>query len=104
MQNTRPQTILAPLQLGLGVQMHRQFGSKFLIDSFYGIYGSAALSGVGIPGSTNNDHFMRAIADNVDHNARTIDGKNTFHGMGIIFSVTPKVKTSNIIPRITNDS
>ena len=57
-----------------------------------------------MPGLTNNDHFMQAIAGNVDHNARTIDGKNTFHGMGIIFSVTPKVKTSNIIHRITNVS
>ena len=35
MQNTRPRTILASLQLGLGVQMHRQFGSKFLIDSLH---------------------------------------------------------------------
>ncbi|KAF2898812.1 hypothetical protein ILUMI_07364 [Ignelater luminosus] len=29
-------------------------------------------------------HFCRWIADNVDHNIATIDGHNTFHGMGII--------------------
>ena len=30
-QGTRPQVILAPLQLGLGIQMHHHFASKFLI-------------------------------------------------------------------------
>ena len=35
MQNTFPNLVLAPLQLGIGVQMHRQFGSKFLIVSLY---------------------------------------------------------------------
>ena len=32
-QATRPRAIIAPLQLGLGVQMHHHFSSKFLIDS-----------------------------------------------------------------------
>lgn len=27
---------------------------------------------------------LKYVADNVDHNLRTLDGKNTFHGMGII--------------------
>ena len=27
---------------------------------------------------------MQFVADNVDHNSRTLDGMNTFHGMGII--------------------
>ena len=29
------------------------------------------------------------FADNVDHNIITIDGKGTFHGMGIIAALTP---------------
>ena len=33
MQNTFPNVIIAPLQLGLGV--HWQFGSKFLIEPLY---------------------------------------------------------------------
>ena len=33
--------------------------------------------------------FVQWTADNVDHNCRTLDGKNTFHGMGIVASVTP---------------
>ena len=28
--------------------------------------------------------FTQWIGDNIDRNLRTIDGKNTFHGMGII--------------------
>ena len=28
--------------------------------------------------------FAQWVADNVDHNTTTLDGKNTFHGMGII--------------------
>ena len=44
---------------------------------------------------------MQYIADNVDHNIRTLDGNNTFHGMGIIVEVTPGIKHSVIVPRIT---
>ena len=36
-------------------------------------------------------------ADNVDHNIITLDGKGTFHGMGMIAAMTPAQKTS---PRI----
>ena len=32
MQGTRPRVLIAPLQLGLAVQMHHNFGSRFLID------------------------------------------------------------------------
>ena len=28
--------------------------------------------------------FAHFVGDNVDHNVRTLDGYNTFHGMGII--------------------
>ena len=33
MQAARPRVLLAPLQFGLGVQMHHNFGSRFLIDA-----------------------------------------------------------------------
>ena len=36
-----------------------------------------------------NGEFVQYAADNVDHNVRTLDGKDTFHGMGIISTVTP---------------
>ena len=32
-QAARPRVLMAPLQIGLGVQMHHHFQSKFLIES-----------------------------------------------------------------------
>ena len=40
------------------------------------------------------------MADNVDHNVCTLNGHNTFHGMGIIAAITPKVNSS-IVPKKT---
>ena len=34
------------------------------------------------------DSILHFSADNVDHNIRTLDGHNTFHGIGIIAIVT----------------
>lgn len=49
---------------------------------------------------SDNIPVVKYVADNVDHNLRTLDGKNTFHGMGII-AIHPKSATTNIvIPRI----
>ncbi|KAL8566075.1 hypothetical protein ACOMHN_045250 [Nucella lapillus] len=39
------------------------------------------------------------MADNVDHDTATLDGRGTFHGMGIIASVTPGVKAARRVPR-----
>ena len=41
--------------------------------------------------------FLQHMADNIDHNLRTLDGYNTFHGMGIIAVITPKAKN---IPKV----
>ena len=34
--------------------------------------------------TSDNRPFMQYIADNVDHNVQTLDGRGTFHGMGVI--------------------
>ena len=112
MQSVRPRILNTPLQLGLGVQMHRQFGSRFLIDKlnqlgFCSSYSeiqmyerSAAVNlGTDIPG-LGSGSFVQHIADNVDHNLRTLDGYNTFHGIGIIATVTPKTDVCKLIPRM----
>ncbi len=59
---------------------------------------AAASQGMDIPGITPG-HFVQYVADNVDHNVRTLDGFNTFHGMGIIATVTPGIKHQTTIPR-----
>ena len=87
MQAVRPRVLLPPLQLGLGVQMHHHFASRFLIDSlhkhgfccsYYEVQNyerSAAISTkFEIPGLFPGQ-FMQYAADNVDHNVGTLDGK-----------------------------
>ena len=37
--------------------------------------------------------------DNLDHNILTIDGKGTFHEMGIIAALTPRKQLGIIVPR-----
>ena len=109
-QATRPRDVLAPLQLGLGVQIHHHFPSKFLIDSlhahgFYSSYSTvqkyersaAATQGTDIP-SHIPGRFKQYASDNVDHNTRTLDGTGTFHGMGIIALITPATKTTKPVP------
>ena len=112
-QATRPRSLIAPLQLSLGIQLHHQFGSRFLIDSlnqhgFCASYAeitrfersSAVSGGTDIP-ECEDGHFIQYVADNADHNTRTIDGKNTFHGMGMIAAVTPGTKhIHKLIPRV----
>lgn len=50
-----------------------------------------------------NESFVQFIADNVDHNIQSLDGFGTFHGMGIIATSTPGIKTARSVPR-TNPS
>lgn len=46
------------------------------------------------------DSFVQYVADNADHNLCTLDGKSTFHGMGIIATITPcSTKANYIVPR-----
>ena len=108
--------LIAPLQIGLGVQIHHHFGSKFLIDSLnnHGFCSSylevkkfevsaADAQEKEIPGYIPGQ-FAQFTADNVDHNVRTLDGANTFHGMGIIAVRSPEVRCNKPIPRIKKNS
>ena len=56
--------------------------------------------GTEIPDFRSND-FIQYMADNVDHNLRTIDGLNSFHRMGIIGTVPPWKKNTKQVPRIS---
>ena len=110
---TRPRVILALLQLGLGVQLHHHFGSRFLVDTLHkhGFFCSytkvikfernAAVSEVTDIPNLEKGTFVQYVADNVDHNIRTLDGHNTFHGMGMIAIVTPGTSRTGQIPRVS---
>ena len=92
-QAARPRVILAPLQLGLAVQLYHHFASRFLIDTLHRLgfcssYQETQLfnqnvaldQGTDIP--DYNGEFVQYVADNLDHNVRTLDGNDTvsWHG------------------------
>ena len=96
-QAVRPRAVMAPLQLGLSVLLSQHYRSKFLIETLHALgYCSsykealrfercaAALDGCELENMLNPDSTMKYAADNVDNLTRTLDGKNTFHGMGMI--------------------
>ena len=102
MQAARPRVLLAPLQVSLAVQLHHHSASRFLVDTLHslGFEGNAAVDqGVNIPNHTSQ--FIQYAADNVDHNIVTLDGNDTFHGMGIIAMVTPGTTQSHPVKRGT---
>ena len=53
---------------------------------------AALRQGTNIP--SFNGEFVQYAVDHVDHNTRTLDGHDTFHGMGMIAVVTPCTKHS----------
>ena len=112
-QSTWPNTVIAQMQIGLAVQMHRTFGSRFLIDTLSHLgfctsyievrkfeLNTAVFHGIDLP-ETTDKHTVQFVADNVDHKqfTATTDGQNTFHGMGMIAVVTPGVSKPKKIPR-----
>lgn len=107
-QAARPRVLQTPLQIGLGIQLHSHFASRYLIDTLHehgytSSYDhvlqfskdSAANQNTDIP--QYSSQFIQYAADNVDHNTVTLDGKGTFHGMGIIGAVTPGTKSADVI-------
>ena len=85
MQATRPKVLIAPWQIDLAVQLHSHFASQYIVDCLH-VHGfcssyhhvqtfemsAACKQGVNLPVERNQ--FLQLVADNVDHNVRTIDG------------------------------
>ena len=105
----RPRSFLSPVQLGMGVSLHRKFGSKVLIDILCNL-------GVCVPykevlkyersvtsqESTRIENgCVQFVFDNADYNVHTLDGHNTFHVMGEIACITPKtaLQVEDNVPR-----
>ena len=110
-QSTISRKVIEPLQIGLGVLCHHQFGSRFLIDILNSMgfcssypevqrFESSAAMTHGTDFCKTPEQFLQFVGDNVDHNTRSLDGYNTFHGMGINATLTPKVKQTRHVPRI----
>jgi hypothetical protein len=112
MQGMRSRVLLAPLQIGLAVLMHHHFSSRFIIDTlnklgFCSSYSEvlrfekcAAVSENQGPKDVPENSCLHYVADNVDHDSCAIDGRGTFHGIGILSAITPVPgKVSRFIPR-----
>lgn len=112
MQAARPRMITAPLQIGLATQMHHHFGSKFLIQTLHGLgfcssydevrrfEENAAINSSNTQAESDVHASIQYVGDNVDHNTVTVDGRGTFHGMGIIKALNPRIKRRTLIPRM----
>ena len=86
-QSTRPRAIISPLQIGLAVQLHYHFRSRFLIDSLYNLGFCSSYSEVlrleENAASCRSENLISEIkstgiclfaANNVDHNIVTLNG------------------------------
>ena len=94
-----------PFHLGLALQLHHQFGSKYLVETinshgFCASYNevrryltssaehevnkieSGTYLPYGISSISDTQTLIQEGANNVDINTETIDGKDTFHSMG----------------------
>ena len=113
-QAVLPRSVIAPLQLGLAIQMHYLYRSRFLVDSlcamgfsssYYEVQRFEENSAFSFSQQmmdfelNKNEDVILFAGDNVDHNVITIDGKGSFHGMGMIASITPGKNTHRSIPR-----
>ena len=94
--------MIAPIPLGIGVQLGKSFGIRWFVYHL-AIFGFLISSDevklfkqrVVSANSTQEDdmtNFVQWVADNVDHNIRTLTGKGTFHGMGIIAISSSKLE------------
>ncbi|KAJ8018289.1 hypothetical protein HOLleu_43798 [Holothuria leucospilota] len=62
---------------------------------------SAAVSQGSHMPKVGKDHVLQFVADNVDHNVRTLDGHGSFHGMGIIAGITPGIENETRVERVS---
>jgi len=111
-QAARPRSVISPILFGLGVQTDHAYGSKWLLDELARLRFSISSAEVhrfkqSVMLSEENkssvcesmtNHFTQWVGDNVDHNVASIDGRGSFHGMGLI-AVTSLTGTNKMALR-----
>ena len=95
-QMGRPRSIMCPLQIILGTEVHHRTGSQFIIDVLHKLGFSSSAKDVRKlerslclhdPFETPSDeHLPLYSGDNADVQIHTSDGHNTLHVMGMIRS------------------
>ena len=96
MKAIKTRCYIPPLLFGLGIELDHKFGSKWLTNEVYKLGFSISPSEItqfkkSVMADKDNSievllkgSFGQWVSDNVDHDVCTLDGKGTFHGMGII--------------------
>ena len=85
-QCSRPRSIVCPVVFGLGVQLEKSFGSKWLVNHLHRLgysisydevvrYKQSAINCTPSTPEIENGSFRQWVADNVDHNLVTLTGK-----------------------------
>ena len=112
-QASRPKSSIQPIPFGLGVEIDKTMGSKWLIThlsrlgfciSYDEVQKFKQSAIVHADNQSDNDGISEAfaqwIADNVDHDINTLTGKGTFHGMGIICANAKPIGDFGKVPRL----
>ena len=108
----KPRSSVAPIMFGLGVEVDKVFGSRWLLTELNRLgfsishdettrYKQSVVCNENVTDflKTNlSGSFSQWSADNVDHNVCTIDGKGTLHGMGVVVSTTPGTSIQGLTP------
>ena len=108
---TCPRSFLPPIPLALGITIQHRYGHRQLGDLLHklGFITSyteasdfrrcaAAEQATGFAFS-EEDALLQFMADNVDHDTETVEGKGTVHMMGMMACVTPAVPSKSVIKR-----
>lgn len=113
-QAARPRSSIMPIPFGVGVEVDKTMGSKWLITHLNRLglsisydevtkFKQSAIVNMDIVENVteyHNDTFAQWVADNVDHDIATLTGKGTFHGMGIICVDSKPTSRFQNIPRL----
>jgi hypothetical protein len=96
-QAARPRSVISPLLFGVGVELDHMFRSKWLINQLARLgfsisydevtrYKQSVLQEKQVNQDVQSfpSSFTQWVGDNVDHSIATLDGRGSFHGMGII--------------------
>jgi len=109
-QAARSRSLICPVPFSIGVQLDKEFGSKWLVNHLAKLglsispgevlrYKQSAISHTFE--QKDQPNFCQWTADNVDHNLVTLTGKGTFHGMGIVsMSDKQQASTTQSVPRM----
>lgn len=104
----RVKSFLSPVMVGIGVHLHRKYGSRYLIDLLFALGISISykeclkfenLAVVNQTQVVNSGSFIQFVFDNADINVRTLDGYGTFHSMGGILCISPDNKEESVITK-----